>query len=334
MRASQQEQTGGIGPNEVAANFQRIGWGPVHTNTQHDLGTDLFVQVRDDRLFDRGLFVGVQVKAGPSCFESPVYADDGSLLGWWYTERDARHFDDWVQHGLPHLLVLHDIDTRISYWVHVTAAAVQRTGQGAKILVPQDQTIDQEHLDQLLAVAATQKPVIALQGTAWTAGAKRIAPARRLRHALLVPRLIAPHANAGYGSPVEPEEAVALLVQGRLRDVRMFADQHASIPDLDGAARSKDWRWRFVAGLGRLVTTGDLSLLTAAVDDAPSPEARAAVSVVLACAYMDAERYDDALTLLLAGLDEFAPVDHAWVLTHRARVRSEIGDLTGARQDA
>jgi hypothetical protein len=38
-------------------------------NAQHDLGTDLLVQARDARLFDRGLVVGVQAKGGPSYFE-------------------------------------------------------------------------------------------------------------------------------------------------------------------------------------------------------------------------------------------------------------------------
>jgi hypothetical protein len=63
-----------------------------------------------------------------------------------------------VTHGLRHLLVLHDLETRISYWVHVTAEAIESTGKGAKILVPARQTIDLEHLDDLLAVAASHKP--------------------------------------------------------------------------------------------------------------------------------------------------------------------------------
>ncbi|HYY82488.1 MAG TPA: DUF4365 domain-containing protein, partial [Actinomycetes bacterium] len=207
MRASPQEQTGGVGISEVTADLQRIGWGPVALNAQHDLGTDLFVQARDARRFDRGLFVGVQVKGGPEWFQHPVRAEDGSLLGWWYYEPKVDHFDDWVTHGLPHLLVLHDLDTRTSHWVHVTAKAVQSTGKGAKILVPVSQTIAREHLDDLLAVAASHKPVIGLEGTAWSASASNIAPARRLRHALLVPRLVAPHRNTGFGTAIGPEQA-------------------------------------------------------------------------------------------------------------------------------
>ena len=158
-----------------------------------------------------------QVKAGPSYFAQPARAEDRSLLGWWYYEEDADHFDDWVTHGLPHLLVLHDLDRRVSYWVHVTAKAVESTGKGAKILVPAHQTIDPEHLDELLDVAASHKPVIDLQGTAWAASARNLPPARRLRHALLVPRLVALHPNTGFETVIGPGEALALLAQGRVR---------------------------------------------------------------------------------------------------------------------
>jgi Domain of unknown function (DUF4365) len=101
VRASPQELTGGVGVSEVTADLQRIGWGPVALNAQHDLGTDLFVQVRDARRFDRGLVVGVQVKGGPEWFKDPVRAEDGSLLGWWYYEPKVDHFDDWVTPSTP-----------------------------------------------------------------------------------------------------------------------------------------------------------------------------------------------------------------------------------------
>jgi hypothetical protein len=334
VRASPQEQTGGVGTSEVTAALQRIGWGPVVPNAQHDLGTDLFAQARDARRFDRGLFVGVQVKAGPSYFAQPAHTEDGSLLGWWYYEEDADHFDDWVTHGLPHLLVLHDLDSRVSYWAHVIATSVESTGKGAKILVPVSQTIDPEHLDDLLDVAASHKPVIGLQGTAWTASASNLPPARRLRHALLVPRLVAPHPNTGFEIAIGPEDALALLAQGRIRHLKAFSERHEAVPWLDEAGSSKDWRWRFVAALGRLFVQGDRNAVAATITDAPNPASRAAACVVTACALMDAERHADAAALLSEQPDEAHPVDWAWMLTQRARARAQIGDVAAARQDA
>lgn len=333
MRASQQEQTSGVGVSEVSANFERINWAPV-PNAQHDLGTDLFVHARDARRFDRGLPVGVQVKAGPSYFQQPAYAEDGSLLGWWYYEEHAEHFDDWVTHGLPHLLVLHDLHSRVSYWVHVTAKAVQSTGKGAKILVPAGQTIDHDHLDDLLAVAASHQPVIDLQGSVWAASARNLPPARRLRHAVLVPRLVAPHPNTGFGTVIGPEEAVALLAQGRVRHLEEFTRRHNAVPGIEEAASSRDWRWRFVAALGRLFVQGDRNTVAATITDAPNPASRAAACVVTACTLMDAERHTEAVALLSEQPDDASPVDWAWILTQRARARAELGDVAAARQDA
>jgi hypothetical protein len=276
----------------------------------------------------------VQVKAGPSYFEQPDLAEDGSLRGWWYYEPQVDHFNAWVTHGLPHLLVLHDLDTRTSYWVHVTAQAVESTGQGAKILVPVNQTIDPEHLDALLTVAASHKPVIGLEGTAWAASASNIAPARRLRYALLVPRLVAPHRNTGFGTAIGPEQAVALLAQGRVRDLTIFAEKHPAIPSLEEAGSSRDWRWRFVAALGRLLIEDDRSAVAARIDDAPNPASHAAACVVTACALMDAERHAEAVALLSGQPDDASPVDWAWIQGQVARARAELGDVATARQDA
>ena len=96
------------------ADFEDLQWGPVE-NPYHDLGVDLILQVRDRRRFDRSAVVMAQVKAGDAKYFSAkveVRTDDGTLLGWWYPETDATHFEDWVQHGLPHLLVLHHPETR------------------------------------------------------------------------------------------------------------------------------------------------------------------------------------------------------------------------------
>src|SRR4051794_34002252 len=152
MRASKQEQTGGAGVSEVAGAFERIGWGPAE-NERHDLGTDLWLAVRDARLFDLGMMVGAQVKAGPSWFSEPGQ-EGGQRIGWWFRE-DRAHFDYWLGHGIPHLVVLYHLKDRVAYWVHITAQSVVSTGVGAKILVPSANTVHPEHLEALIQVAAT-----------------------------------------------------------------------------------------------------------------------------------------------------------------------------------
>lgn len=335
MRASKQALTGSAGANEVSAKFERIGWGPV-PNHAHDLGTDLLVQTRDRRRFDRGLIVGAQVKAGSSWFSEEERGESGQLEGWWYYEPETDHFDAWVTHGLPHLLVLHDLDANVSYWAHVTADRVTRTGKGCKILVPVSQTIDDEHLEELLAVAARQKASPAIEGTAFHASAQAVAPGRRLRHALIAPRLVAPHRNAGHSNPVTPEEALALCAQGRFRDLKQFAKQHTSVPDPEVPYDGNDWRWAFVRAVWAWAAGSDLEPLRIAYASAAGSEGKAASGVLLACLLRRGERPGDALDVLNALLedDDLGPVDHAWVLVQRSRIRADVGDIVGARADA
>lgn len=335
MRASEQEQTGGAGVSEVSANLQRIGWGPV-PNHEHDLGTDLLVQARDDRGFDRGLIVGVQVKAGPSYFEQPEYTPDGELSGWWYYEPNTEHFDDWVTHCLPHLIVLHDLPTRTSYWAHVTAEAVVSTGRGCKILVPIDQTIDEQHLEQLLTIARQQLSARSMEGTAFAASASSCPPGRLLRYALLAPRLVAPHRNTGHAGAITGEEGLALVLQGRFRDLKLFSENHEDVPDPEDLAAATNWTWRLCAALRHWAFTDNPDELIAATTDAPDEAGRAAAGVLAACALQRQERHEGALNILngLVESDKLAPADHGWALVQRARVRIELGEVETAQADA
>jgi hypothetical protein len=166
---------------------------------------------------------------------------------------------------------------------------VEHTGKGAKVLVPEDNTIDVAHRDALLEVAATFRPTIPLEGSAWV-GAQTLLPKDVLRHALVVPRLIAPHPNVGLGTPITPEQAVALLLKGDLARFDYFARQHTAVPSLDEAAASEDWAWRFVGALGHRLLTGDSSKLEQVADDEAATLAqRVAATIVVAASLIEQE---------------------------------------------
>ncbi|GMV30140.1 MAG: hypothetical protein AMXMBFR59_22650 [Rhodanobacteraceae bacterium] len=336
MRAPKQESTGTSGLSYVKGDFEAIGWGPVE-NPSHDLGTDLLIQVRDERRFERGLIVGAQVKGGSSWFKDPDYDDQGNLLGWWFYESTADHFDDWVRHGLPHVVVLHDFDAKKSYWVHVTAAGCVVTGKGCKILVPANQIVDKDHLDALLDVAATQRAAGRFEQQVFHASANTVPPGRRLRYALLAPRLVAPHANRGAKKPLEPEEYLALLV--RRRSFQIFGHKQKFADQLDPSKvdDKTDWRWRFAHAFGVLADDGDHKPLLDLLPSAPHSAHYCAAVAVLAAASMDSGNHLPAAEQLLNDVvtkDIAAPVDLAWLLLHRAWLKVERGDVTEARQDA
>jgi hypothetical protein len=334
MRASREEQVGGAGVSEVSAAFERLGWGVVE-NTRHDLGTDLFLMARDERLFDLGLLVGAQVKAGESYFREPVRDSAGQLQGWWYRDDDRAHIDAWIAHAIPHLIVLHDLDARISYWAHVIPESVVSTGKGAKVLVPNASTVDEQHRDELLAIAAASRPGVQWEGSAWT-GVTTLAARDRLRHALVVPRILAPHPNAGHDVAIDAVQAIALLVQARLHDLEAFAEKHTSVPSLAEALDADDWMWRFVGALGERLTTGKVDGIEPLLADPPDSAARAAATIVAAAGLLEDARADEAAALLelTLGRDDAEPVDHAWLQIQRARTYAEIGRVDEARTEA
>jgi len=334
VRAPAQEQVGSTGATLVKAAFERLGWG-VAVNPEHDLGTDLFVMARDERRFDLGQVVGVQVKAGRRYFKHRSRSG-GAVVGWWFRDDDRAHIDAWLSHALPHLIVLHDPVSEQSYWAHVTHDAVLSTGKGAKIFVPKENTIDTAHRDALLQVAATARAGISLEGSVWT-GVASLLPKDRLRHALVVPRLIAPHPNTGFGPPLSPVQAVALLTEARLPAFEHFATDHTDVPALADAFHSPDWGWRLVGALGHRLTTGERDQLQALLDeDTPNAPERTALTVIVAAELMEEGRVDEAVPLLEdeLGRDEAEPVDYAWLRLQHARACVEVGRLDNAREDA
>lgn len=330
-RATRQEQTGSVGASEAAAAFARIGWGHAEV-TRHDNGIDFFLMARDARGFDLGLTVGAQIKAGPSYFRR-AKRQNGQVVGWWYHDQDGAHLADLLAHGLPQLIVLHDDDARATYWAHVTKAAVDSTGKGSRILVPRTQTVDENHRAALIEVAGAARRAQGWEGSAWT-GATELPERDALRTALLAPRLVAPHGNAGHSATLTAPAAAALLMQARVRDLAAFAERNADTPNLEEAVSHPDWGWRLVGGLGHRVTTGETDQLRALIDTAPSPVHRAAVLALYAGGLLGEDRPEEAIVLLETHLegDDLAPVDHAWLAVQLARAVAEVGDTQRALQ--
>ncbi len=338
MHRWQQEQDGNVGESEVMAAFQRLGWGPMR-NSRHDRGSDLFVLARDERGDEASTMVGLQVKAGSTPFKKPT--THGDPPGWWYYDAKRSRVEAWAKHAVPHLIVLHDLGTKISYWAHVTPEAIVETGRsrkpgkGAKVLVPAANTVDEDHREALLAVAATIRSRVAWEGSAW-AGAASLVPSDLLRHALIVPRVIAPHPNAGIATPVTAEQAVALLVNGRADDIGRYAEAHAEVPSLSEAKESPEWRWRFVGALGHRIATGEVGELLSAIADAPDPATRAAATVTAASGLLEEGRAETSLALLetALGYGDAGPVDRAWLKTQHARACVEVGRIREGRSEA
>jgi uncharacterized protein DUF4365 len=321
MRAPKTEAKGSGGEKEVAAKFAYMGWA-ANIDAEHDNGVDMSARPRDARRFELGMYLGVQVKTGASYFEHPKKDENGEVVGWWFIDDDGDELGARARFPTPQIVVLHDERTHNSYWEHVTSSAIRSTGKGAKILVPASKTLDEEHLDELLAVTASFG-ADTLEGN-W--GEADISPTDLLRHALLAPRLVAPHPNLG-SDDLSPEQALAMVAQFRIMELNRYSEEQESVPRLNDTLGSKDWRWRFVGALWRRMEENEAGPLSEVLAAAKKSEERAAVAVCLAALMTGAGSPEEALAVLDPEIarDQASTVDHAWLVVQRARALAEVG---------
>jgi hypothetical protein len=303
------------------ALLEEVGWAATR-NPDHDLGTDLWVQPRDERRFDLGLMLGFQVKNGDSFVADEVTV--GEIKGRWLPE-SREHLKSWLAHAVPHIVVLRDPGTHTSYWAHVTKESVQWTGKGGKVFVPSHQVLGRDALPALTAIAAAMRPRPMWSGSAWT-GAPDLLPSDELRYAMLAPRLIAPHPNRGPRS-VEAHEALALLASGRFGELDRYG-----LNEPGGTG----WRWSFYRAVLDLAETLEIEPLRTCAAAAKDPADVAASTAALAAALVEHGDVDGALAAIddVLARDICEPVDQSWLHVHRARCLSEIGRGDEAVPDA
>jgi hypothetical protein len=319
--------TGNVGLTQAILHFQKLSWGPVD-NTREDAGSgiDLFVSARDAQRMELGQHLSAQVKGGDSWFDEP--GSSGGRRGWYF--RIPDHLKTlWISQPVPHVVILCNLETETSYWVHVTNDAVISTGKHWKILVPADQKIDEDSRDALEAVAASAAiHASGFTGSAWAPPA-HLGDSDRWRCALIAPRLVAPHPNLGHGGGLTAVQGVALIVAARAHDYFQFAEAHDDVPSLIEAAQHDSREWRFVWALHAWYTKGDLEPLKRALGESETSHDLAVASVSIASALMEREELPSAERVLDESLAKNAlldqDIDRCWLLVQKARVIGEMG---------
>jgi hypothetical protein len=331
MRASKTERTGMVGESEVEAEFRRLGWAAHKTAGGQDNGTDFLVSPRERR-WELGFYLGVQVKSGPSAFERPK-REGGKVTGWWYIDDEGEELGGWAGYPTQQIVVLHDLESRTSYWEHVRPDAIRPTGKGDKLFVPATQMLDSESEEKLRAVAASFGTRGSLEGT-WVEGYP-ISPPDRLRYALIAPRLLAPHPNFST-KKLTAEQAIAMLTQVRVGELFRYAEEQEKVPRGRKALESRNWTWRFFGAFWCQIFEGEDEPLRRVLDEARKKRERAAVLGCLSAQMIGAARPQDALALLDTELngDRLGVVDHGWLAAQRARALAELGDTEAAREGA
>lgn len=133
MKTSKNSKTDRIGVQIVGEQFERSGY-IFREQPIRDYGIDAHVELVDEDN-PTGKLIALQIKSGMSWFREQ--SEDFFIF-----RGDKKHLNYWLDHSLPVLVVLCDIESRQCYWQSITTTNVIPTEKAWKIHVPKYQRIN------------------------------------------------------------------------------------------------------------------------------------------------------------------------------------------------
>jgi len=124
----------------VITAFESLGFA-FREQTESDYGIDAHIELIQKEL-PTGQLLALQIKSGESYLSE---IDSNNFV----FRTDEKHVNYWLNHSLPVLICLCDIETRKVYWQIVTQETAISTGKGYKIIVPSTQLIDSSSVEPL-----------------------------------------------------------------------------------------------------------------------------------------------------------------------------------------
>lgn len=214
------EQTNRLGVNLTEGHALAAGL-IFREQAVSDFGIDAQFELKDEAAAT-GRLIAVQIKAGASQFIN------STETGFWYYI-SAKHKKLWLEHSLPVLIVLCDLDSNTCYYEVVTNETCQSTGNGWKILVPKGKVLGVSSLPDLVAIAspiaAASDFSICSEKDMSYAGAKRISldiMAHTVGKSLnrpLLGAIVRKALRIGQKSQYSRDEIAAKALAGRTADV-------------------------------------------------------------------------------------------------------------------
>ena len=113
-----------------------------------DNGIDAQIEIKIDEKAT-GRLIAVQIKTGPTWFKE----EDKNKTGFWHRFCD-RHKRLWVEHSLPVIIVLCDIESDTCYYELVTEKNCINTGKKWKIFIPKNKTLTASSRDDLIGISS------------------------------------------------------------------------------------------------------------------------------------------------------------------------------------
>lgn len=132
MKAQKSDRVARTGIGIAMTAFECAGFA-FREQKESDYGIDAHAELIEAEK-PTGQLLGLQLKSGPS-YLTETY-NEGYVF-----RVDSEHVDYWLNHALPVLVCLCDIEKRIVYWQIVNDHTANSTGKGYRFNVPFTQTI-------------------------------------------------------------------------------------------------------------------------------------------------------------------------------------------------
>lgn len=104
-----------------------------------DYGIDAQIETVDDD-YATGRLIAVQIKSGPSYFKKTT--ESGIVYS-----GNRKHYDYWINHSLPVIIVLYSPDNDACYWQQVNKETAKLTEKGWQIEVPFSNLLNRSESD-------------------------------------------------------------------------------------------------------------------------------------------------------------------------------------------
>ncbi|NJW52443.1 DUF4365 domain-containing protein [Salinimicrobium oceani] len=132
--ADRYSETERLGVNAVESIFLKTFKWIFREQPIIDMGIDAHIETVDSK-GPTGKLIGVQIKTGPSHF----YETDD-----FYTfYLDNTHYNYWINHSLPVLLIGHLPDSETTFWQYIDKSTVEETKKGWKVGIPKTNLLNQ-----------------------------------------------------------------------------------------------------------------------------------------------------------------------------------------------
>ena len=115
--------------------------------TVKDYGIDAIIEPKTES-YASGQLIGLQIKTGDSYFDE---SNESSFI----YRGEMKHYHYWLNHCLPVLIVLVDINTRLCYWQRVEKHLITITEKGWKIEIPKNNVLNRSE-DAILDILTSQ----------------------------------------------------------------------------------------------------------------------------------------------------------------------------------